>query len=68
MFWHSPHVFPVFFLRKSHHIEYPVQLVVVVGIAGLDVLLSAVEDWFAGQKLSEDTADGPDVNGLEMRC
>lgn len=39
----------------------PVQLVVVVRVAGLDVLLPAVEDWLGGQQLSKDAANGPDV-------
>ena len=42
----------------------PVQLVMMVGVAGLDVLLTAVEDGLAGQKLGKDTTDGPDVDGL----
>ena len=64
MLGHPPHVLPVLFLGEPHHLEDPVQLIVVVRVAGLDVLLPAVEDGFAGQQLGEDAADGPDVDGL----
>jgi hypothetical protein len=43
----------------------PVQLVVMVGVAGLDVLLPAVEDGLACEQLGEDAADGPNVDGLK---
>lgn len=46
---------------EAHDAEDAVQLVVVEGVAGLDVLLAAVEDGLRGQKLGEDAADGPDV-------
>ena len=36
----------------------------MVGIAGLDVLLSTVEDGLAGEELCKDAAYGPDVDGL----
>jgi hypothetical protein len=42
----------------------PVELVVMVGVAGLDVLLPAVEDWLARQQLREYAPDRPDVDGL----
>ena len=44
MFWHLSDVLPIFFLWESHHTEYPVELVMVVWIAGLDILLTTVED------------------------
>ena len=65
MFRHSPHVFPVLLLRETHHVEYPVQLVVMVRVAGLDVLLTAVEDGLTGQQLSKDASYSPDINGLQ---
>ena len=65
MFRHSPHIFPVLLLREAHHVEYPVQLVVMVRVAGLDILLPTVEDWLAGQQLSKDAPDSPDINGLQ---
>ena len=46
---------------EAHDVEDAVQLVVVVRVAGLDVLLPAVEDGLGRQELSEDAADGPDV-------
>ena len=64
MFWHPPHVLPILLLGETHHVEDPVQLVVVVRITRLDVLLSAVEDGLAGQQFGEDAADGPDINSL----
>jgi hypothetical protein len=39
----------------------------MVGVAGLDVLLPAVEDWLARQQLREYAADCPDVDGLSER-
>ena len=36
----------------------------VVRIASLDVLLSAVEDWLASQQLCKDAPYSPDINGL----
>jgi hypothetical protein len=39
----------------------------MVGVAGLDVLLPAVEDWLARQKLREYAANRPDVDGLTER-
>lgn len=44
--WHLPYVLPIFILRKSHHIEYPIQLFLVIGVASLDVFLPTVENWF----------------------
>ena len=38
----------------------------MVGVAGLDVLLAAVEDGLAGEQLGKDAADGPDVDGLKV--
>ena len=64
VFWHPPHVLPILLLGETHHVEDPVQLVVVVRVARLDVLLPAVENGLAGQKFGEDAADGPDINGL----
>jgi hypothetical protein len=39
----------------------------MVGVAGLDVLLPAVEDWLARQQLREYAPDCPDVDGLTER-
>jgi hypothetical protein len=39
----------------------------MVGVAGLDVLLPAVEDWLAGQQLRKYAPDRPDVDGLSER-
>ncbi|KAI8421638.1 hypothetical protein MSG28_009634 [Choristoneura fumiferana] len=36
----------VLFLWETHHIEYPIQLVMMIWIAGLYILLTAVEYWF----------------------
>ena len=47
--------------REAHDVEDAVQLVVVVRVAGLDVLLPTVEDGLGRQELSKDAADGPDV-------
>ncbi len=47
--------------RKAHDIKDPVQLIVMVGITGLNVFLSTVEDRLWGQKLSKDTANRPDI-------
>lgn len=46
---------------EAHDAEYPVQLVVVEGVAGFDVLLAAVEDWLRRQQFGEDATDGPYV-------
>jgi len=64
MLWHSSHVFPVLFLREAHDVEDPIQLVVVIRVAGFDVLLSAMKDWFTGQELSENTTNSPDIDRL----
>ena len=48
-------------LRESHDREDPIKLVVVVGAAGLHILLPAVEDWLKRQQLSKYAANGPDV-------
>nr|CAD7406861.1 unnamed protein product [Timema poppensis] len=61
MFRHLLDVLPFLLEREAHHIEYPVQLVVMVRIAGFDVLLTTVEDWFRGQQLSKYTAYSPDI-------
>ena len=45
----------------------PVQLFVMVGVAGLDVLLPAVEDRLAGQQLGEDTPNSPNIYCLEKQ-
>ncbi len=45
----------------------PVELVVMVGVAGLDVLLPAMEDWLARQQLRKYAPDCPDVDGLTER-
>ena len=39
----------------------PVKLVVVVGVACLDVLLTTVKDGLGRQELSKDAADGPNI-------
>jgi hypothetical protein len=39
----------------------------MVGVAGLDILLPAVEDWLARQKLREYAPDRPNVDGLSER-
>jgi hypothetical protein len=48
-------------------VPVPVELVVMVGVAGLDVLLPAMEDWLARQQLREYATDRPDVDGLTER-
>lgn len=47
--------------REAHDVEDAVQLVVVVRVAGLDVLLSTVEDGLGRQELGKDAADRPDI-------
>ena len=37
----------------------------MVRVAGLDVLLTAVEDGLTGQQLSKDASYSPDINGLQ---
>merc|ERR1719222_162586 len=67
--WHPPHVFPVLLLGEAHHVKDPVQLVMVIRVACLDVLLPTMEDWFTGKKFSKDTTDCPNVNRLRiMTC
>ena len=47
----------------------PVELVVVVRVAGLDILLATVEDRFGGEKLGKDASNCPNVNGFSvMTC
>jgi len=52
---------------KSVKKTVPVELVVMVGVASLDVLLAAVEDRLAGQQLRKNAPDGPDINSLASR-
>jgi hypothetical protein len=58
---HFADVLPLLFLGKSHYIKYPIQLVVVIWVGGLNVFLPTVEDGFRGQQLRKDAADGPYV-------
>lgn len=46
---------------EAHDVEDAVQLVVVVGVTGLDVLLATVEDGLRRQQLGKDAANRPDV-------
>ena len=46
---------------EAHDVEDAVQLVVVVGVTGLDVLLATVEDGLRCQQLGKDAANSPDV-------
>ena len=39
----------------------PVELIVVVRVACLDVLLTTVKDGFGRQELSKDATDGPNI-------
>jgi len=48
-------------LRKAHYIEDPVELVMVIWIAGLDVFLAAVKDRFRRHQFSKDASDRPDI-------
>jgi len=48
-------------LRKAHHIEYPIKLVVVIRSAGLYVLLTTVKDRFRRHQFGEDAPDRPDI-------
>ncbi len=61
MLRHLPDVLPVLVQREAHDGEDPVQLVVVVRVARLDVLLTTVEYGFRRQQLGEDAADRPNV-------
>lgn len=66
MLRHLSHVLPVFVLRKAHDGEDSVQLIVMIRIAGLDVLLTTVEDRLGGKQLSENATDGPNVWGRKL--
>ena len=48
-------------LRVSHHVEYAVELILMVGVIGFDVFLLAVEYWFVSKKLRKDATDSPYV-------
>lgn len=50
-------------MGEAHDVEDPVQLVVVVRVARLDVLLAAVEDGLGREQLRKDAPNGPDVCG-----
>ena len=50
--------------RIAHDAENAIELILMIGIAGLDVLLLAVKDGLVGEQLGEDAADGPDVDGF----
>ena len=54
---HLPDVLPLLVEGKSHDVEDTVQLIMVVGIARLDVLLPAVEDRLRGQKFGKNASD-----------
>jgi len=53
MLGHLAQVLPVFVRGKAHHVENPVQLILVVRVAGFYVLLSAVENRFRGEQFGE---------------
>ena len=60
--WRLGHVIVTRLTRgESHHIEYLFQLVVMVGTAGLHILLATVEDGFKGQKFGKYTTNSPDI-------
>lgn len=61
VFRHLPDVLPVLLLGEAHHIEDPIQLVVVVGVGRLNVLLTTVEDGLGSEEFSEDASNGPDI-------
>jgi hypothetical protein len=73
VFGHLSNILPVFFLRKSHDRENPIQLVVVVGVARLDVLLATVKDGLRSEQLGKDATDRPDIwkwklnNGMQKK-
>jgi hypothetical protein len=46
---------------EAHDTEYPVQLVMVEGVTGLNVLLATVEDGLGRQQLRKDAANRPNV-------
>lgn len=48
-------------MGETHNIEDAVQLVVMVGIARLNVFLPAVEDRFRSEQFRKDAPDGPDI-------
>lgn len=48
-------------LRKAHDVENPIKLIVVVGVARLDVLLPTQKDWLGREELGENATDCPDV-------
>lgn len=58
---HLPDVLPIFICWEAHDTEYPVQLVVVEGVTGLNVLLATVEDGLGRQQLRKDAANRPNV-------
>lgn len=66
MFGHLPDVLPVLVQRKAHHIENAIQLIVMIRIAGLDVLLAAMENRFGGEQLGENASNRPDIDGLRV--
>jgi len=48
-------------LWKAHYIEDPIKLVMVVRVAGLNVLLATVKDWFGRHQFGKDAPDCPDI-------
>lgn len=59
--WSCSCVFCMQTCRETHHTEYPVQLVMMERVAGLDVLLATVEDGLRRQQLSKDATNCPNV-------
>jgi len=46
-------------LWKAHYVEYPIELVVVIWVAGLNVLLTTVKDRFRRHQFGKDASDCP---------
>ena len=48
-------------LGEPHHTENPVQLIMVVGTAGLHILLTTVEDGLKCQQFGKYAPNSPDI-------
>jgi len=48
-------------LWESHDIEDPIELIMVIGVAGFNVLLATVKDGFRRHELRKDASDCPDI-------
>jgi len=48
-------------LWKAHDIEDPIKLIMVIWVAGLDVFLATVKNWFRRHQFGKDAPDRPDI-------